>query len=95
MSVRVPFALKEAIERYAANDRRTVADVVIMLLEESVEIERVRRMSDDEARREWSQLFPRSARQARQAARRAGRERLRTAQKAKRRAAMAARKGGK
>ena len=33
LSVRVPLALKQAIEREAERDRRTVADVVIMTLE--------------------------------------------------------------
>jgi hypothetical protein len=33
LSVRVPHTLKEAIERCAERDRRTVADVVIITLE--------------------------------------------------------------
>jgi uncharacterized protein (DUF1778 family) len=76
LSVRVPLALKQAIERYADEDRRTVADVVILLLEEIVEIERVRRMTDEEAQRELKRLarpwFPRSLRQRKAARRAAG-----------------------
>lgn len=33
LSLRVPLTLKQAIEREAERDRRTVADVVIMTLE--------------------------------------------------------------
>ena len=35
LSIRVPRALKKTIERHAAKDRRTVADTVILMLEEA------------------------------------------------------------
>ncbi len=37
LSIRVPHALKQAVERHAARDRRTVADTVILMLEEATE----------------------------------------------------------
>jgi hypothetical protein len=37
LSIRVPRALKETIERYAAKDRQTVADTVILMLEEATQ----------------------------------------------------------
>jgi hypothetical protein len=45
LSIRVPSALKEAIERHAAKARRTVADTVIPMLEEAMQ--RVARRGSD------------------------------------------------
>lgn len=40
LSIRVPRALKETIARHAAKDRRTVADTVILMLEEATQRQR-------------------------------------------------------
>ena len=37
LSIRVPLALKKAVERHAAKDQRTVADTVILMLEEATQ----------------------------------------------------------
>lgn len=37
LSLRVPRSLKAAVERHAAKDRRTVADTVILMLEEATQ----------------------------------------------------------
>lgn len=37
LSIRVPSALKESIERHAARARRTVADTVIPMLEDAMQ----------------------------------------------------------
>lgn len=46
LSVRVPIALKVAVERHAVKDRQTVADTVIVLLEEAMQQRAARRASD-------------------------------------------------
>lgn len=92
LSLRIPGTLKQAITRYAKEDRRTVADVVILMLEEIVEIERIRRMSEEEVKLEWKKIgagFARS-RASKKAARRAVCEATQAVE-----AAKAARKGGK
>ena len=76
LSVRVPHALMELIEYIADQDGVTVADAVNKMLEEIVEIERIRRLGPEDAKLEWTALgawFPRSAREQK-ATRRAQRE---------------------
>lgn len=56
LSIRIPRTLKQTITRYAEEDQRTVADAVILMLETSVEIERLRRLNAGKAPHEWKKI---------------------------------------
>ncbi|HTR51103.1 MAG TPA: hypothetical protein VMJ10_10385 [Kofleriaceae bacterium] len=77
LSVRVPIALKRAIEREAVRDQRTVADVVIATLEASFIVTEVTRseLRPHEARvvREFAEwVLRKTARKQRRIARNGG-----------------------
>ena len=70
LAVPVPADLMEQIEYMADQDGVSVAVVVNSMLEEIVEIERVRRMSDEQARLEQAALFGSRGSKARRRAQR-------------------------